>query len=137
MRRLIAHIAIFLAFTVIPSLAQKSAAHGDKPTADPTLEFLLKSAASDFRAHKPHPARFRRVRFGFATGSDGSKQYMLCGEFLPEVQESSVGWVPFVTLKTSGYEQYIGTTSYCQRPSITWDKSDFSSSLKGLYDSTR
>jgi hypothetical protein len=76
---------------------------------------------------------------------------MMCGEFLPAAGDASAGtgggagamreWTPFVTIKTSGYEQYIGAqaeASYCQRSSVIWDKeSDLSTVLQSRLDSLR
>jgi hypothetical protein len=74
----------------------------------------------------------------------GAEQYMLCGQFLPSQQGGKqVGkaeWTPFATIKTSGYEQWIGTQSeqFCQRSSIKWDSvGDLSSSLQSRLDSLR
>ena len=94
-----------------------------------TVEFLLNSASSDFRAHGPAPARFRNVRAGYLLNTDGTKSYRLCGEFQ---KANDTAWLHFVTLKTSGYEQYIGpeTLSYCLVTSIVWDDRDLSTSLK-------
>jgi hypothetical protein len=94
------------------------ASEGQKPLTDSPLEFLLTAAATDFHAHRPpFPARFRDVRFGHFMIPAGTKQYMLCGEFLPQQREGKAEWTPFATIKTSGYEQYIGiqALSFCQR----------------------
>ena len=63
---------------------------------------------------------------------------MLCGEFLPKVQEGKAAWTPFVTIKTSGYEQYLGDqgSNFCRQAKVTWDsKKDLSDSLKSKLDS--
>jgi hypothetical protein len=47
---------------------------------------------------------------------------------------------PFVTIKTSGYEQYIGAQAagFCQDSSVTRDQlGDLSSSLQSRLDSLR
>ena len=66
---------------------------------------------------------------------------MLCGQFLPAQEAGTPEWTPFVTIKTSGYEQYIGAqaeASYCQRSSVIWDKeSDLSTVLQSRLDSLR
>ena len=68
---------------------------------------------------------------------EGTKQYRLCGEFLPAQESGKSDWTPFVTIKTSGYEQMIGAqaVSLCAHPSMTWDKGDLSSSLQSRLDS--
>ncbi len=63
---------------------------------------------------------------------------MLCGQFLPEGGPGSAEGTPFVTIKTSGYEQYVGAQAaarYCQGPSVTWDKGDLSATLQSRFDS--
>ena len=66
---------------------------------------------------------------------------MLCGQFLAAQEAATAEWTPFVTIKTSGYEQYIGPqadVAYCQRPSVIWDKEgDLSPSLQRRLDSLR
>lgn len=65
---------------------------------------------------------------------------MLCGQFLGARDGGSVVWTPFATIKTSGYEQWIGgqATRFCQDSSVTWDTvGDLSSSLKSGLDSLR
>jgi hypothetical protein len=102
------------------------------------VQYLIESAASDFHAHGPSkPIHFRNVRFGHAKSSDVTT-YMLCGQFTADPKTDKAKWAPFVTIKTSGYEQYLGdqAASYCRRSSITWDiQKDLSSSLQDRYDS--
>jgi hypothetical protein len=66
---------------------------------------------------------------------------MLCGQFLPAQEAGTAEWTPFVTLKTSGYEQYIGAqaeASYCQHSSVIWDKAgELSALLQSRLDSLR
>ena len=108
---------------------------------DPPVQFLLAAAARDFHAHQPpYPARFRDVRVGRTVAPDGTERYMLCGQFLPTEGKGEHEWTPFVTIKTSGYEQLLGAqaASYCEQPSIIWeDREDLSSSLQSLLDSLR
>ena len=111
-----------------------------KASIDPTIvDFLLTSAAKDFHDHsKPGPARFRNVQIGHAAGSDGKPQYTMCGEFLPKGQEDTGEWLAFTTIKTSGYEQYVGkmASSHCQE--LTWDSvGDQSAALQGKLDALR
>jgi hypothetical protein len=112
-----------------------------KAPPDSVVQFLLTSAAADFHAHRPpDPVRFRDVRIGHVTTPDGKKQYMLCGQFLPAQQGSKTQWTPFVTIKTSGYEQYIGpqALNLSRNSSVIWDKvDDLSSSLQSRLDSLR
>jgi hypothetical protein len=65
--------------------------------------------------------------------ANGVEQYMLCGQFL-SANGGKAEWTPFVTIKTSGYEQWNGAQAegYCQRSSVIWDDAgDLSSSLQG------
>jgi hypothetical protein len=115
---------------------------GDCGAVSPAVvEFLLKAAAADFHAHRPpDPVRFRDVRVGHVMTPGGEEQYMLCGQFLPGQQGGNAEWMPFATIKTSGYEQWIGAQaeSFCRRPSLVWDKQDdLSSSLQSRLDSLR
>ena len=121
--------------------AQRPVSEGQKASTKPPVEFLIDSAASDFHAQRqPHPARFRHVRVGHVMTPEGTKQYRLCGEFLPVQEKGKAEWTPFVTIQTSGYEQYLGAqaTSSCQSLTIIWDKEeDLSSSLQSRFDSMR
>ena len=114
---------------------------GESPTVNSIVDFLLTSAATDFHAHRPpYPARFRDVRLGHVTTSGGEKQYRLCGQFLPAQDGGKAEWTAFATIKTSGYEQWIGaqSASFCQGPSFRWDEvGDLSSSLQTRLDSLR
>ncbi|MGN6106162.1 MAG: hypothetical protein ACTHU0_13725 [Kofleriaceae bacterium] len=102
-----------------------------------TTEFLLANAATDFRAHDP-AAGFREVRVGSVTAAGGTI-FVLCGEFLPAQPGGHAAWTPFVTVKTSGYEQYIGAqaAAWCQAPKFKGSDEDLSSSLMRRFDSSR
>ena len=110
-----------------------------KASIDSVVQFLLTAAATDFHTHRPpDPARFRDVRIGHVITPSGQKQYMLCGQFLPAQEGGKAQWTPFATIKTSGYEQWIGAQAacFCQDSSVIWDKvSDLSSSLQSRLDS--
>ena len=103
--------------------------------AEPFIQFLLDSAATDFHKHGPKPVRFRDVYFGYA--STGEKLYRICGQFQTSDNED---WVAFATVKTSGYEQWIGGQSggFSQDPVAVWDKAhDLSAKLMSQLDSLR
>ena len=121
--------------------AQVSAPEPQHPPLDPVVQFLLTAAATDFHTHRPpDPLRFREVRIGHVMTPSGEAQYLLCGQFLPAQERGNAEWTPFVTIKTSGYEQWIGAqaASWCQRPSIIWDKEgDLSALLQSRRDSLR
>lgn len=103
------------------------------------LEFLLDAAAKDFRDHRPpEPARFRKVRLGYTAAGSGGRQYRLCGEFLPKQASGKADWTPFATIKTSGYEQWLGAQAiaYCQ--GVTFDPAgDLSARLWKRFESGR
>jgi len=112
-----------------------------KPSIDSVVQFLLTAAATDFRTHRPpDPARFRDVRIGHVMTSSGEEQYRLCGQFLPARERGKAEWTPFATIKTDGYEQWIGAQAavFCQGSSVIWDKAgDLSSALQSRLDSLR
>lgn len=120
---------------------QVVAAALQNPSIDSTVLFLLAAAATDFRAHRPpDPAHFRDVRVGHVMTPGGKAQYLLCGQFLPAEAGGKAVWTPFATIRTSGYEQWIGAQAagFCQSSAIIWDKvSDLSSSLQSRLDSLR
>lgn len=112
------------------------------PAADSAAEFLLTAAATDFHTHQPpDPVGFREVRMGRVRTPGGEEQYLLCGQFLPAQGGDTAEWTPFVTIKTSDYEQWIGAQSasfHCQAPGVTWDPAgDLSASLQRRLDSLR
>ena len=121
--------------------APANASPTQQASIDPTLQLLLAASAKDFHAHQPpYPARFREVRVGHTVAPDGTKLYLLRGQFLPKKGQVEPEWTPFVTIKTSDYEQLIGAQaeSFCRQPSIVWDdRADLSSSLQSRLDSLR
>jgi hypothetical protein len=105
---------------------------------DPVVQVLLTAAATDFHTHPPSAVRFRDVRIGHVMTPGGEAQYMLCGQFLPAREGGKAEWTPFATIKTSGYEQWLGTQAagFCQGSSVIWDRGgDLSSSLQSRLDS--
>ena len=102
--------------------------------AEAAKEYLLDSAAADFVEHQPpFPARFRRVRLGHVGDARKETSYRLCGQFLPTpaAGQPQEPWTAFTTVRTSGYEQYLGSgTTYCTDPKIVWDSGDLSLVLK-------
>ena len=123
------------------SATQVLAPELQKASIDSVVQFLLTAAATDFHAHRPpDPIRFRDVRIGHVITPSGEKQYVLCGYFLPAQEGGKAEWTRFATIKTSGYEQWIGgqAAAFCQDSSVIWDKvSDLSSSLQSRLDSLR
>jgi hypothetical protein len=120
--------------------AQVLAPELQRASIDPIVQFLLTAAATDFHTHGPSDVRFRDVRIGHVMTPGGKEQYILCGQFLPTHEGGKAEWTPFATIKTSGYEQYLGAqaASFCQGSSVLWDKEgDLSSSLQSRLDSLR
>jgi hypothetical protein len=109
---------------------------------DEVTQFLLTSAANDFHTHGPADRlRFREVRLGHSTARNGQVQYMLCGQFQPAHGGATAGeWMSFTTIKTSGYEQYIGAQaeSFSNGRAVVWNKQgDLSSALQSRVDALR
>ncbi len=123
------------------SPTQVPAAELQKASIDSIVQFLLTAAATDFHAHRPpDPVRFRDVRVGHVVTPNGEDRYMLCGQLLPAQEGAKAEWTPFATIKTSGYEQWIGAQAagYCHGSSVRWDKvGDLSASLQSRLDALR
>jgi hypothetical protein len=103
----------------------------------PPGQFLLESAAADFRAHgPPGPLRFRDVRLGRLPGDDGGHD-ILCGAFQQAQPGGDTRWTPFVTIRTSGYEQMLGdqADTFCRRAALA--EGDLSPALQGRLEAVR
>ena len=122
------------------SSPQGIASELQKASLDSVVQFLLTSAAADFHMHRPpDPVGFRDVRIGHIVTANGASMYMLCGQFLPR-EGDKAQWMPFATIKTSGYEQHLGSqaTAFSQNSSVVWDKvDDLSSTLLSRLDALR
>lgn len=93
------------------SPTQAIASEMQKASMDSVVRFLLTAAATDFHTHRPaDPVRFRDVRIGHVMTPSGEEKYILCGQFLPAHEGGKAEWTPFATIKTSGYEQWIGSS---------------------------
>ena len=111
-----------------------------KAATDPVVEFLLRSAATDFHTHnRSGSVRFRDVRLRHVKTPSGEDQYMLCGQFQPMQEADKSEWMPFATIKTSGYEQWNGAQAegFCKGTSVKMEVGDLSSSLQSRLDSLR
>jgi len=101
-------------------------AQAEQTTSPQTVEELVAASVADFRAHQtPPPTDFRAVRAGTIANSDGSRQLLLCGEALV-TPEAGATWLPFATLQTGGYEQWLGgnAIALCTQPGIAWDPAE-------------
>ena len=95
---------------------------------DTVVRFLITSAADDFRNHQPPtPIDFRNVKIGYIKSPNNEKIFILCGEFL---SQENTEWTEFTTIKTSGYEQYLGKTQYCQDATMVLTDENLSVELK-------
>lgn len=95
---------------------------------DTVVQFLITSASDDFRKHRPPtPVDFRNVKIGYSKSPKGEKTFLLCGEFLSQEDNE---WAEFTTIKTSGYEQYLGKTHYCQDANMVLADENLSAELK-------
>jgi hypothetical protein len=135
--------ATWIVVAAAAACSSTQAARGPAPAPaagqpDDPVAFLITSAAADFHAHmSPPPVRFREVHVGSVSKADGTPQYRLCGEYLPA---EGAQWIPFATIKTSGYEQYLGggSSNYCQNLShLPNDPGDLSSALQREFDTKR
>jgi hypothetical protein len=103
---------------------------------DSVVNFLITSAAKDFYDHQPPTVvDIRNVKAGYILPdklSDKDTTYLICGEFLSKEKNE---WESFATLKTSGYEQYIGNSFYCQKTTFeSVDNNILSDELKRKLD---
>lgn len=95
---------------------------------DSVVQFLIISASDDFLTHQPPTAiDFRNVKIGYLLSQENEKIFLLCGEFLSQENKE---WTEFTTIKTSGYEQYLGKTQYCQDATMVLTDENFSVELK-------
>lgn len=95
---------------------------------DSVVQFLIISASKDFRNHQPPtPIDFRNVKIGYIKSPNREKTFLLCGEFLSREKKE---WTAFTTIKTSGYEQYLGKTQYCQDAIMVLTDENLSIELK-------
>ncbi|MCF0056349.1 hypothetical protein [Dyadobacter sp. CY356] len=95
---------------------------------DSIVKFLIISASNDFLNHQPpKPIDFRNVKIGYIESPNSVKTFVLCGEFLSQENKD---WKEFTTIKTSGYEQYLGKTQYCQDAKMVLTDENLSVELK-------
>lgn len=139
MRSLVALLTTFVLVACGTAPAARDQSHPQNASVHPAVESLLTWAATDFNAHRgAYPARFRNVRSGYVVAADGTRQYRLCGEFLPARGGGTAEWIRFATITTDPYEQWVGgqAAPFCDA-SMTWDEGDFSSRLQSRLDSLR
>jgi len=96
----------------------------------PEVSGLLASSAADFKAHSQPVSDVRHVRVGEYGAKSGDPHLLFCGEVL---LAGASAWLPFATIKTSGYEQWLGGSSatYCEGDDTTWQADlDLTSAMK-------
>lgn len=122
-------LLFFLATAVVASAA----------SFDAVTEYLLTSAATDFRTHGPKgELQFRNVHRARQMLNAGEERHLLCGEFLAASKTGNDEWMAFATIKTSGYEQWLGETTYCTNPKTEIDKSrDLTAELQSRFDALK
>lgn len=85
----------------------------DNITVSDTLKtFLVNSTVQDFYKNRQNGVvGFRNVFLKLYE----RETYLICGEFITIDKEKAEKWVDFATLKTEGYELWIGgnATAYC------------------------
>jgi hypothetical protein len=113
---------------------------GNPTTAlDSVVFYLLDMSAKDFHDHQPPvPVGFRNVQFKNLVDADAKNHYMICGEFLSKDMKSNDTWTPFATIKTSDYEQWIGShaVEFCRdAKEVAYKTHDLSSALKLRFES--
>ncbi len=134
------YLAILLMLAGCTTSASRTASEFPDAASHRAIHTLIAYSTADFHEHGPAgPGRFRDVRSGYLLTASGEPQYMLCGEFLQAQEDGTTRWMPFATLKTSSYEQWIGAQSatFCKAESTKWLKGDLSSALQSTLASLR
>ena len=111
-----------------------------EPPLVPAVDSLLSAAAADFRQQRSQrPVRFRGVRSGYLVTATGARQYLLCGEYTPASDGAAAEWIPFATIQTSPYEQWLGAQAltWCRQHEVTWDERDLSGTLLDRFTGSR
>jgi|APEBP8051072433_1049376.scaffolds.fasta_scaffold03945_4 hypothetical protein len=120
------HVAFLLCF-VCTAIAMENV------TVDAeTREFLLASAASDFTVSEGNRrVEVRDVHLRYQEGDDGTMYFMLCGQFQSTGEGRIRGWSDFATIKTEGYEQWLGSQakSHCLEAKRARTTADLSAEL--------
>ena len=109
---------------------------------DSIVQFLINASASDFHKTRPNSSiNFRDVKLAYIVTPNNEKMYLLCGEFqIQEKNDKDKVWIPFATIKTFGYEQWIGgqASTYCKEAKeILIKKYNLSSQLKERIETLR
>jgi hypothetical protein len=100
--------------------------------------YLIKASSTDFYQHTSKSIQFRSVRLGYQLTPESVKQFLICGEFKPLDDGADGTWSRFATIRTDGYEQWLGSQAggICDRTSIVWEdpQEDLSGRLQSAFD---
>lgn len=81
------------------------------------------------------------MEIGYMLTAGSEKLYVLCGEYLSQEKAEKKEWETFATIKTSGYEQYLGGSkrlSYCvDAIKVMSDEAMLSTALKNKLEELR
>ena len=121
--------------------AQEGVVDNREAAPDSVVQALLAAAAEDFLLHgPPGPIRVRDVRFGRSRATAGEVLSLLCGQFLQKEGVREAEWMRFATIKTSGYEQWLGKQAdvFCQDDAVVWEEAgDLNAALQSRLDAPR
>lgn len=102
------------------------------------LTTLIDASATDFHQNTSKSIQFRGVRLGYQLTPQAEKQFLICGEFMQFNGGNKGAWSRFSTIKTEGYEQWLGALAagLCDKASIVWEEQpeDLSDRLQDTFD---
>lgn len=105
------------------------------------VQYLVRACAADVLKQYPEALiQFNSCFSGSRPLPSGGNQELLCGQFRIQQDRQWGLWIPFATVKTSGYEQWQGAqaSSVCQDAAIVWNSmDDMSTSLQTMLESMR
>lgn len=125
--------SLLLALAGVCATSMATAGPSAAKPAPEVTEFLLASAAKDFRLPgSARPTAIQSARIGTLRQASGREVHLLCGKFRSSEPSEAKRWVPFATIQTVDYEQWLGNQaeSYCRQPGIKWYPGDHSESLQ-------
>ena len=103
------------------------------PSTESVQDFLISSSAADFTAHEQtRQTKVKKVHLRYTENDSGERTYMLCGKFQTANQAAKREWVDFATLKTEGYEQWLGAqaAALCKNARSSHGSPDLSAALQ-------
>lgn len=142
LRTLYRHVALLFALLgACASAGAQVTTHGAATRATESadsaiVDFLIVTAAKDFTlAGAPAPTHVRTARLGRLHKNDGTDIFFLCGSVMPAGKHGTANWLPFATIKTSDYEQWLGAQAkgFCEQPGIAWFNGDLAPRLEAQF----